>query len=376
MANLYNGFNALALGQAINNTHNGIANRNITGLQVLGDSLSDFFKAREDAQKEADRKKSALDYLLSRGGENVDRQQAESIVGALGPENGLSVLLGEIYKKEDNATNTEKEAAQKKSALDYLMGAGKMDKATAEGLVGSVGAGEAAKYMANRIASGDDHARDRKESTLDRVYSSLTQSLDLLRSKAQSGTFMSQEDVRALKDAESKLSQFVTAHPEYAAGNPPSEQTPDSIIDETYFSSDAAPMTTERMIERVKSVFGEDDTVAPEDLDLLDKEFIRNYGVSIYNVPEVKDLVELATMSQKGGKLDRLRKNLKSGGKETKSDAQKNYDKSQFEKRLAKYIKEYESWASAKRGTVKKPVIPEEYLAKMTKKQQKAYRSN
>lgn len=375
MANLYNGFNALALGQAINNTHNGIANRNITGLQVLGDSLSDFFKAREDAQKEADRKKSALDYLLSRGGENVDRQQAESIVGALGPENGLSVLLGEIYKKEDNATNTEKEAAQRQSALDFLMGAGKMDEATAEGLVGSVGAGEAAKYMAGRISSGEDYARNRKDATLDRVYSSLTQSLDLLRSKAQTGTFMSQEDVKALRETEAKLAKFVADNPEYAAGNPQGNQAQEPEIDETYFSSDAAPMTTERMIERVKSVFGEDDTVAPEDLDLLDKEFIRNYGVSIYNVPEVKDLVELATMSQKGGKLDRLRKNLKSGGKETKSDAQMNYDKSQFEKKLASYVRQLNEWKKAKKGTVNKPSIPDEYLSKMSKKLQNIYRS-
>lgn len=365
MANLYNGFNALALGQAINNMHGGLANRKITGLQILGESMKDALQAREDAEKDAARKKSALDYLLSRGGENVDRRQAESIVGALGPENGLSVLLGEISKKEADTANAGKEAAQKKSAIEYLTGAGKMDQATAEGLVGSVGAGEAAKYMAGRISSGEDYARNRKDSTLDRVYSSLTQSLDLLRSKAQTGTFMSQEDVKALRETEAKLAQFVKEHPEYAAGNPQGSQANEPVIDETYFSSDAAPMTTERMIERVKSVFDENDTVAPEALDMLDKEFIRNYGVSIYNVPEVKDLVELATMSQKGGKLDRLRKNLKSGGKETKDDAQRNYDKANFAERINSL---YNAIINAARGKGEFPKLNDNELKALEKK--------
>lgn len=376
MARIYSGFNGLGLGQAINSLYNAQAEQRRQNIDQLATGLSSIMQGQIESSREAERKKSAIDFLMKRGGENANGEQVESIIKAIGPENGINVLLDHFVRKETDAANNAKEAAQKKSALDYLTGAGKMDQAAAEGLVGSVGAGEAAKYMAGRISSGEDYARNRKDATLDRVYSSLTQSLDLLRSKAQTGTFMTQEDVKALRDAEAKLAQFVKEHPEYAAGNPQESQSQEPVIDETYFSSDAAPMTTERMIERVKSVFDENDTVAPEALDMLDKEFIRNYGVSIYNVPEVKDLVELATMSQKGGKLDRLRKNLKAGGKETKDDAQRNYDKAQFEKQLAKYIKEYESWASAKKGTVKKPVIPEEYLAKMTKKQQKAYRSN
>lgn len=375
MSRIYNGFDALALGQAVNKMHQGYADRTNATLQNFGNGLQTLFQAIAEERQEQNRKKSALEYLLSRGGGNVDRRQAESIVGALGPENGLSVLLGEISKKEADTANAEKEAAQKKSALEYLVGAGKMDQATAEGLVGSVGAGEAAKYMAGRISSGEDYARNRKDATLDRVYSSLTQSLDLLRSKAQTGTFTTQEDVKALRDAEAKLAQFVKEYPEYAAGNPQESQANEPVIDETYFSSDAAPMTTERMIERVKSVFDENDTVAPEALDMLDKEFIRNYGVSIYNVPEVKDLVELATMSQKGGKLDRLRKNLKAGGKGTKDDAQRNYDNAQFAKNLANYVKQLEVWRKAKKGTVRKPTIPDEYLTKMSKKQQNIYRS-
>lgn len=98
MANLYNGFNALALGHAINNTHNGIANRNITGLQVLGDSLSDFFKAREDAQKEADRKKSALDFLMGNG---YDQQKAEQFVNTVDPSEAVKYLQGRLDAKED-----------------------------------------------------------------------------------------------------------------------------------------------------------------------------------------------------------------------------------------------------------------------------------
>lgn len=106
MARLYNGFDGLMLGQAINNLHNGMAQQKMSGLQSIGDAMTDYLTQRAEEQKEAARKKSAIDYLMGNG---YDQQKAEQFVGAVDPSEAVKYLQGRLDKKADTADEREYE---------------------------------------------------------------------------------------------------------------------------------------------------------------------------------------------------------------------------------------------------------------------------
>ena len=51
MARIYDAFNALGLGKAINGLHNGIAAQKANGLQALGDSVQNYLMAMAEEKK-------------------------------------------------------------------------------------------------------------------------------------------------------------------------------------------------------------------------------------------------------------------------------------------------------------------------------------
>lgn len=98
MGRLYNGFNALGIGQAINDIQNErLAMRN-SGLQALGGAVQDVFRAKAEQDRERNRRKSAIDYLVGNG---LDDAKATQMVDTITPEQAVLYLTGRLDKKAD-----------------------------------------------------------------------------------------------------------------------------------------------------------------------------------------------------------------------------------------------------------------------------------
>ena len=122
MARLYNGFDALALGQAVNGLYGNMAQRKANGIQVLGDSIKEMLQAREQEQKEAARRQSAIDYLTGTGG--MDNAKATQMVDTVTPEQAVLYLTGRLDKKAD----TEDERGYEQTIHDRNRGEALEDK--------------------------------------------------------------------------------------------------------------------------------------------------------------------------------------------------------------------------------------------------------
>ena len=112
MARIYNGFNALGLGQAINNTNDMVNARRVNGLQALGGAIEDFMRERDEQAKEQRRRQSAIDYLTGTGG--MDEAKASQMVDTITPEQAVLYLTGRLDKQADKADEREYQE------LDYL----------------------------------------------------------------------------------------------------------------------------------------------------------------------------------------------------------------------------------------------------------------
>lgn len=107
MARIYNGFNALGLGQAINNTNDMVNARRVNGLQALGGAVEDFMREREEQAKEQRRRQSAIDYLTGTGG--MDEAKASQMVETITPEQAVLYLTGRLDKQADTKSEHEYE---------------------------------------------------------------------------------------------------------------------------------------------------------------------------------------------------------------------------------------------------------------------------
>ena len=101
MGRIYNGFNALGLGRAINETQNALNEQRVSGLQALGDAAQNYVRAKAEREREQKRRQSALDFLTGRGG--MDSAQAEQMVDTITPEQAVLYLTGRLDKAADTA---------------------------------------------------------------------------------------------------------------------------------------------------------------------------------------------------------------------------------------------------------------------------------
>ena len=116
MARLYNGFNALALGQAINNTNDAIHQRRLSGLNALGGSLQDLAKAYREDQEKKLQKQSAMDFLTGNG---MSPESAESVVNSgVAPGELAMYMMGRIDRKADTADERAYAAGVRKEGYD------------------------------------------------------------------------------------------------------------------------------------------------------------------------------------------------------------------------------------------------------------------
>lgn len=116
MARLYNGFDALRLGQAINAMHNANADRNITALNAIAQSVGDFVREREAANEKRQQRQSAMDFLTGNG---MDREKAESLVNTgVAPGELAMYMTGRIDKKADTEDERAYAAGVRKEGYD------------------------------------------------------------------------------------------------------------------------------------------------------------------------------------------------------------------------------------------------------------------
>lgn len=103
MSRLYDAFNALALGNSINDLYNGLANQRISALEKLAGGLQDAFEQRREEQLANEQKMAAIDLLSNSG--MYDRQKAENMVGALGAGEAAKFLTGQLATQDEREYN-------------------------------------------------------------------------------------------------------------------------------------------------------------------------------------------------------------------------------------------------------------------------------
>lgn len=103
MARIFNGFDALGLGQAVNNLHNGMQQQSISALEKLAGGLQDAFAQRREEQLANEQKMAAIDLLSNSG--MYDRQKAENMVGALGAGEAAKFLTGQLATQDEREYN-------------------------------------------------------------------------------------------------------------------------------------------------------------------------------------------------------------------------------------------------------------------------------
>lgn len=101
MARLYNGFNALALGQAINNTNDAVHQRRLNGLNALGGALQDFARSYQEEEEKKQQRQSALDFLTGNG---MSESDANALVNSgIAPGELTRYMQGRIDAAIDKA---------------------------------------------------------------------------------------------------------------------------------------------------------------------------------------------------------------------------------------------------------------------------------
>lgn len=108
MARLYNGFDALGIGNAIANTQNNIMQQRASTIQSFGNTLLDQLaqqrQERMQREKEEALRKSAIDYLTSAGG--IESAQAQSLVNSgVNPGDITRYVLGRNDQRAENDRN-------------------------------------------------------------------------------------------------------------------------------------------------------------------------------------------------------------------------------------------------------------------------------
>lgn len=298
MARLYNGFNALALGQAINNTNNDIHNRRMTGLQMLGEGVKDYLKEREEEQ----RKQSAIDFLVGNG---MTQENASSLANS-GIEPGQLALYmqGRLDKTAD--TTDERKYAEDVRKEGYNRADFEYNRNLSDTRA------DKEKQLAYDEAQDEKKFnRSRAASIEDKEFEAINGEIFTLEAKANSGTLMSQQDWDNLANAKRRRAEWLKAHPHYT-------QIDDSLGSNV--GTERKPWTTETATASLRALIGDDGRVDPKSLKDLNETFLYDTGMNMYDVPELKALYKNVEQKQKGKKTVRNTQNPGSGNITTAED--------------------------------------------------------
>ena len=305
MARIYNGFNALAIGNGINNTQNNILDRRITGINALGGSLQDFARAMKEEEEKEAQKQSAIDFLMGNG---MSVENATSLANSgIAPGELALYMQGRLDKASDTEASNKRE--------DYIYGRNRSDslfdkedeRAYKEGLEEKI------------------FNRDRSASIEDNEYNALNTRYQTLLAKAQTGALMSQSDVDELNSVKQQINDWLAKHPNY---------TPMSFPQGG--NGQGAVWTDKAATDSLYSLIESDGKVDPKKLKDLDERYLRETGRSL-----AKDLPELyknIAQKQRGSKTKRKAENPNSGNVNTEEDAAKAWANAQEAARLNKLL--------------------------------------
>ena len=301
MARLYNGFNALALGSAINNTNNNVHNNRMTGLQMLGSSLQDVARAKKEEDEKELRRQSAMDFLTGNG---MSQENAQNMVNT-GIEPGQLALY--MQGRLDKAKDTE--AANARSDFEYERA--REDKLNDE---------EWNKEIAD-LDKMQDAREQRQKEIEDKEFNALNTRYQLLLSKQQSGALMSQADVDELNQVKEQLDKWLWKHPHYTQMN----------IDYSNNGS-SVTWTDKTATDALNALIENDGKVDPKNLKDLDERYLRETGRTL--AKDLPDYYNYVAKKQRGSKSKRNSDNPNSGGVNTEEDYKRIYENEQEMARL------------------------------------------
>jgi hypothetical protein len=298
MARLYNAFNALSIGDAINGRENALYNRRMSVIDSLSNSLQDHFEQKRQEEREAQQKTSAVEFLKTLGMSDND---AAAYVNSVGAKDAATAMFNKRNADEEYRRNLADRRQDTKDAWDR---------------------------------EDNVHTRDRTEHSLDAGFNRLYDSYIAQQTKVREGvpTRLDMEEYNRVYGA---LADFVKKHPEYGV------------------------VLADKMMEgnSGKGISTREDYI--DALNDLDKEGVVD-SASIAELKDrmVKDMVFEKMMAdkdfaalwrqkesrQKGGKKERDMKNLGAGNVHTEEDAKNEYAKAEEAKRIEKNRKALQKW--------------------------------
>ena len=306
MARLYNGFNALALGQAINNTNDAVHQRRLSGLNALGGALQDFARSYQEEEEKKRQRQSAMDFLTGNG---MSPENAQAMVNSgIAPGELTKYMQGRLDKIEDlNAANAR---------ADFEYGRAREDKLNDE---------EWNREMDNLDKMQESHEK-RKNEIEDKEFNALNTRYQLLLSKQQSGVLMSKAERAELAQVKEQLDKWLWKHPDYTQMN----------IDYGNGDGDNEPWTIERANDELNGLVEKDGKVDPAKLKALDEKYLHETGRTLVN--DLPDLYKNIAQKQRGSKGKRNAYNPNSGSVPTEEDYKKAWDNAQKAEHLNKLL--------------------------------------
>lgn len=291
MARLYTGLDAIGLGNAVHNIHNGIGARNTSALQLLGGELKDYFAQRAEEQKEAARKQDAIDFLMGRGG--MDEASARQFAGTVDPSEAVRYMQSRLDSQADKAD----ERGYEQTIHDRNRGETLEDK------------------IYDNAYAWQDWLRKHNIETKDRIafdeFNNINSMITALQMKVQSGSLPSKQDIEEMNQLKSMRNEWIKQHPNFsqimfASGMGDSSANP--------FESKESAMAA------LKALIGNDGFVDPKGLNDLNTQFLWQTGRNLFNDPEYKDTYNHLAKRQRGNKNKRNAQNPESAGIVTQED--------------------------------------------------------
>lgn len=333
MARLYSALDALRMGQAINGMRQGWADRTNSALQTLSDSIGSYIGAKSEEEKEAARRKSAIEYLMGNG---YDTQKAQQFVDTLDPSEAVRYAQGRFDKAVDTA-----------------------DERKYEGEIHARNRGEAIDDRKAQWAHEGDVMESRlKNDIASAEFNDINNRIALLQSKVQSGSLPSKSDIEEMRKLKKMRDEWLKAHPNY------SQIYYMDWMDDGDSTSDPFE-TKETTIAAMNALLGKDGFVSPKALNDFNTRFLWKTGQNLFNDPDYKDLYKHLASRQKGSKLARNASNPDAAGIATQEDYEKLKLNAAFQQRVKTL---YDAIIKAARGKGEFPKLNDNELKALKEK--------
>lgn len=352
MSRIYNGFDALGIGNAIRATNGNtyqMQQNALDRLSSFGDKMKEYLleqKERKDAERQ---RASAIQYLANGG---VNPEKAQAIVDSIGAKEAAQTALGEEVAARTRAANKEDEIDREKRGEGYKISA--EERANKRDIEAEKRAYE--DWLAKNNITYSQGVKSSQ-------FGQLMQNLGITKSKdwgnSRQGIEQYNSDVKAIKD-------FVEKNPEYANVLNLIDLQGNNYGNDGYYDEDI-----ESKIDTILNMTENDRTPQIEDF-LTDLE--KNNKLS-YAKGKFGDKIKSMLRYGDGKKLSRFITAQDEGnGVVTHAGRAKEIRDNEENVRLANVKKSLQKWYNDTTGKVAIPEISEADLAKMPAKEANEYR--